>query len=308
MRIWGYDSQMSDISVSPALKRTRELFNTGSFKRARRHCIVALAEDPENPRIITVLARIDAETGHVTFGEALTTVTGLMLQHPDDARLELAANALRYRPVIKDPGVLARSTEVIRSVYARHPDDSYVQQALAGQLGCDKSSHPEAWDLYKRAMDDGPLITPCYKGAAHHFAKIYEPELASRTLLGAGNLERWSILTRALKPKVMFTILFVLAFGAVMVRSTGNFSISVPLMLLATLWGGWCVYANSQLCCKKCRNAWIVTVLWVWIFFPAAKGIDWFVWLGLLVVVLIATWRTRKSAPSLTPQESGVQQ
>ncbi len=298
---------MMETPLSPEFQRTRKLVSTGSFKRARRHCLAALAEDPSNPRIIALMARIDAETGQVTFAEALTTVTDLLAQHPDNARLEVAAASLRYRPTLKEPGVMARLTAVTRSIYERHPDDPYVQQVLAGQLGCDKSSHPEAWELYKRAMGEGPLVTPCYKGAAHLFAKRYEPALAPLTLRGAGVLERGSILTRALGPKVMFSILYVAAFAAIMVRSTGNYSASVPLMLAATVWGGWCIYANSQLCCKKCRNVWIGMVVWLIFDFLVAKGIDWFVWFAVMAVLVFATWRTRQDVTTSSNQGANAQ-
>jgi hypothetical protein len=298
---------MADTTLSPEFEKTRVLLSTGSFKRARRHCIAALALDPENPRIIASMARIDAETGHVTYAEALSTVTELLAQHPDNARLEVAANSLRYRPTLREPGVLARMTAVTRTIYERHPDDPYVQQVLAGQLGCDKSSHPEAWELYKKAMDDGPLVTPCYKGAAHLFAKKYEPELAPLTLRGAGSLERGSILTRAIGPKPMFSLLYVAAFAAIMLRSTGNLRVSVPLMLIATMWGAWCVYANSQLCCKKCRNVWIWMVAWLILDFAVAKGIDWFVWLALMAVLMFTTWRARQDTTTSTPQGANAQ-
>lgn len=299
-----YDSAMPDIDASPEFARARKLFSTGQYRRARRPCLAALKREPNNARIIALLARIDAQTKRTTFEQSLSIVAALTVQQPDDARLQVAATVLRFPLVATDKDSRTQAVLELRGILAHHPEDAYVQQVLAGFLGCDMDTLPEAWELYKTAMNSEPLQSPCYRAAAHVLAKRYEPALSEQVFVGMGPVERAAVRTRSLGPMPMFAVIFILAFSAISLHSTGNLTLSVPLMTMATVWGGWSVYVNSVMCCKKCRNAWMFLITALWVAFIVAKGLSWIIWLVFASAALITMWLRIKQVSNSAEQSS----
>src|ERR1700726_2582195 len=58
-KLFQYDSDMPETDISPEFARARDLFSSGRYRGARRHCLAALEKEPDNPRIISLRARVD---------------------------------------------------------------------------------------------------------------------------------------------------------------------------------------------------------------------------------------------------------
>lgn len=152
---------------------------------------MALRDDPGNVRAKALKVRIDAQRGLMSNAQAEVVLRGLISEQPGDPYLEVATVALLLREGDRQEGV--SQLKVIADTYKGDP---YVNQVLAGVLGCDRATWDEAWTHYKIALQSGPLATPTYQSAAYYLAKHKEPSLVSLTLQGTTSWSRAAIRTR----------------------------------------------------------------------------------------------------------------
>ncbi len=286
-----------DAAASPEAARVRHLAATGQFRRARRHCLAALRQHPDDPRLLASKASLDAHTGRTTYPEAETIVRRLVAQHPDDPRLQVVAAGLVARQ--KD---LPRAVAELREIAAANPDDNDVRQALAGILGATASTQAEAWALYKRALEEGPLGTPCYTSAAYTLARRYQPELADQVLAGAGSVERAVAFTRSRGLRVLFVVWAVLTLVAVALCAGRQLDAGLAVAGLATLWGGWVAFTNRMVCCRQCLRFWLFLTAATWVLVVlAATGLRYWALFYLLVFAVAQLVRGRSSPGASEP-------
>jgi predicted Zn-dependent protease len=172
--------------VHPDLLRARELMGHGRLRAAARACAQVLENEPDNVHAIALKARLDAATHVMTVEQAQSAVAALITLHPDDTYLRVASAILLVRGKDRSAAIAA-----LRQLSEDNPSDAYIHQALAGQLGCQKSTWDEALVHYKLALGQGPLLTPAYRAAAYHLAKRKDPRLRELALSGAGGLGAW---------------------------------------------------------------------------------------------------------------------
>jgi hypothetical protein len=220
-----------------------------------------LSKYPEDPRLLAVLARLNAETKRITFSEAEDTVRALLAEHPQHERLRVALALLAIRQGRREEGF-----SVIEDLAARG-DGAYVHEIYAGLLQAHRATWEESWDQYKIAVRTGPLSSPCFRSAAYRLGRRVAPDEAAIVLKGVRPLERAVLRTRSLGPVTLFLIFDLLGFAGLVTRFAGPIGWSLALMTLATLWAGWAVYCNHLVCCKKCRNYWIGYPVSFWLLF-----------------------------------------
>jgi tetratricopeptide (TPR) repeat protein len=266
----------------------------GRFERARRYLAQLLDRYPTDPRLLSQRARLDAETKRITFADAETAVRELVTEHPGDQRLQATAAYLVSRQGSREAAV-AELREL-----AAQTDEPYVHQTLAGLLHLTRSTWGQSWEHYQRALEAGPLGSPCYRSAAYLVARSIEPEKAATALQGAGRFERAAVRSRARGPKPMFLIAEILAFGAAGIRIAETLPLALTVMVVATLWMALAVYANHIVCCHKCRNTWISTAAFLWVIFeltprPITAG-----WLSAIALSTMAgnLWPSRIGPPA----------
>ncbi len=110
-------------------------------------------------------------------------------------------------------------------------------------------------------------------------------------------------------PKPMLFGLFA-GFILGMLVSRVNLGLGTALQLLTLAWGVWCTYCNNLMCCKKCRNVWIVTigmfaVLSVFVDYPKTWPIAVVV-VGILILVMRRIAPTSVTSGSEVTESSGV--
>ena len=277
----------SVINADRELERAGRYFATGNFKKARAHYEAVLPQQPENVRVLSTMARIDAELGRTTFEDALSRIRELVTLHPDDEFLPVRLVSILWRMGRKE-----ESAETLREYFGHFPESPVALQAWANGLqyhpeSKDKSDAQErAWEHYKQALASGPLLTPCYRSAAYFAAKRAEPARKDYALQGSPYLERMAIRTRGLGPLTMMRVFIFGVLGAVFLFHP-EIALSVIVQVLTFSWGVWCIYCNNLMCCKKCRNLWIVIVG-----YPAVVGaiVDyprtWYVPVGIAAVMV----------------------
>ena len=249
---------VTDVDVE--IERARRYFGTGNFKKADGHYQVVLSQRPEDARVLCSVARIDAELGRTTFDDALSRIERLVALNPDDDRLPQNLVSILWRM-----GRKAECSRVRQEYIERFPDSPVAIQTMANWLQVDEEAkqRPDTpvrvWELYKRALTSGPLLTPCFRLSAYLAGMKAEPASADEALLGSSLLERSAIRSRALGFRKLFGVLMigVVASG---LSWRNHFAFSIEMQVLTFTWGTWCVYSNNLMCCKKCRNVWIFLV------------------------------------------------
>jgi hypothetical protein len=285
----------SDAEIDLELKRAARPFANGNFKKAGSRYRQILVQRPDEVRALIGLTRVDAELGIISFDEALVTVRGLAVSHPDNDRIPGNIITMLVRQ-----GRVDESMEERRKFLEEFPNSPIALQMWANglqvtpELKAIPDTQTTAWQIYKTALQSGPLLTPCFKSAAYYAAKRAEPARASEALEGSGWVERCALKTRALGPKVLFAIFLT---GVVLAAATfqGDFAVSLALQAAALSWGIWCVYANNLMCCKKCRNAW----LWLVGYFTLFGALydhpsTWYIVVGVAALIVIWAASTKR--------------
>jgi hypothetical protein len=185
-------------------------------------------------------------------------------------------------------------------VAADHPEDPYVHQVLAGLLGCARSTWPDAWEHYKLALRDGPLLSTTYKAAAYYLGRRLEPALASLPLQGSSGVESLVIRTRAFSVRVIFLVFFALAVIGALVGSK-QLALGLLLSSIATVWALWYAAANFYIGCWKCFLVWISSAFATWILFVGVHAnpvMGFFIGCGGLIGGLIGANKSRRTQTS----------
>jgi hypothetical protein len=238
---------------------------------------------PEDPRLLAMLARLNAETKRITFSEAEDTVKALLVEHPQHERLRVALALLAIRQGRRDEGFSMMED------LAAQGDTAYVHEIYAGLLQAHRATLNESWDQYKIAVRPGPLSSPCFRSAAYRVGRRVARNEAAIVLKGVRPLERAVLHTRSLGPITLFLIFDVLGFAALGTRLAGPLGWSLALMTLATLWAGWAVYCNHLVCCKRCRNYWIGYPVPFWLLFALTPAVIKGPELAILGVACVAS-------------------
>lgn len=211
-------------------------------------------------------ARLEAILHRKSAEESTAILDGLIQENPEDTFPQVARAML----MIKGKDRSAVTTE-LRRIAAVHEDDAYVQQVLAGVLGCDVETWGEAWERYQAALRRGPLLSTTYKGAAYYLAKRYEPSSRDLILKDASEVEKMVIRSRLRGYQFMYYSVVIPAMIAALVGSK-VLGLGLILMVLAALWGSWCAFTNFYVGCWKCFTAWIIVNAFVWVIFGASAA------------------------------------
>jgi hypothetical protein len=238
--------------------RARRLTGQSRLRAALRACEEALKEDPSNLRAVALRTRLSAALGHLTVDAARSELSELSERRPDDSCLKVALALLTSRSdrpaAIAELGALAASNE----------RDPYVQQCLAGLLGCDKATWGDAWRRYKFAMEDGPLLSPGYKSAAYSLSKRIQPEMRKATLRGSGMVERASIQTRSLGINRLGIAVVVPLLPTFILFYAHQTRWGIVALTIATLTAAWIAYSNVVVGCWRCVWFWSLMIATVW--------------------------------------------
>jgi hypothetical protein len=272
------------VSTSPNFTRARKLIGRCRLRAARRACIRALEDEPNNYRAICLKARLDVALDRMSLDQAKILLAGLMLEHPDDVYLKINAAALLIRGSDRSEAIAE-----LRALTAEHADVPAVHQALAGLLGAEKTTWEDAWTHYRVALEFGPLTATAYMTSAYTLAKRVDPSHARKALQGAGVAEGAAVRTRALGMNLLFLIFGIAAIpGCVLIYDGSAWGIG--LMGTATVWALWVVFTNYVAGCWKCSIAWLLltSILWGYalILFGLSPNWDlrWLEWVGFVVV------------------------
>jgi hypothetical protein len=250
---------MNELDVPERLERVSIFVSAGKTRKAALLCESVLGHAPSEPWAMALMARIEAEQEKITFEEALARIEDLAASHPENDRIPTLLISTLYK--------LGRTTEVFNQgqvFFERRPDSPVAQQTWANILQVDPTTKSDpftptrAWELYKQALEKGPLRTLCYKSEAFRVAKKVEPEKAYLALRGTNLIERAGVRTRLLGAQVLASVWLMGLILSVATQAEGSFTLSDTLQIVTITWGIWCVSVNNQLCCKKCRNVWIL--------------------------------------------------
>lgn len=250
----------SATDVDVELDRAARLLSNGKFKRAESIYRSVLDQEPGNPRALASSTIVDAELGRISFEGAVVRARELIASNPENDRLPSTLISLLTRMKRKDVVATER-----RIYFERFPDSPFALQLWANGLQVDQTlkDRPEtsvsAWEFYKRALASGPLSSPCFRAAALYAAKRADPKHAKDALVGSTFVEQLAIRTRSLGPKPLAAS-FVATIATAALLFNADFEASLCVQAIALAWGAWVIYANSIMCCKTCRNAWIVFV------------------------------------------------
>ncbi len=102
----------------------------------------------------------------------------------------------------------------------------------------------------------------------------------------------------------MFLALDALAIPAIALRDIGQTGWGLLARGLATAWAAWAIYGNDLVCCKKCRNAWLLLIISPWILFAMTPRYFHGAFLVVLLVLGAAgsmrqAWRDRRRTRQL---------
>jgi hypothetical protein len=245
-------------SGSSSFDRARRLTGQCRLRAARRACEAALKEDPSDLRAVALRTRLGAALGHITVDAARSELSELVEQRPDDSYLKVALAFLTSR--IDRPSAIAE----LRALAASDERDPYVQQCLAGLLGCDKETWGDAWRHYKAAMEDGPLLSPGYKAAAYSLSRRIQPEMSRATLRGSGLVERTSIQTRSLGINRLGVALVVPLLPTFILFYARQTEWGIAALTVATLTAAWITYSNVVVGCWRCVWFWSLMIAVIW--------------------------------------------
>jgi Flp pilus assembly protein TadD len=251
----------SAMNLNDELVGVNHHLTRGRPHRARALLLPVLDRHPDDPHLLALRARLDAETGRISLADSEAAVRALVENRPDDVRLRTSAALLAAQD-----GRRAAGLEELRQL-AGSSTDAYVHQTLAGLLHGDRGTWAEAWTHYATALRAGPLSTPCYRSAAYRVGRSVDPPGSAVALQGAAPVERLAIRTRALGPVTMFALVDAVALAGVGLRVAGASLVALLLMGMATAIIGWFVYANALACCRTCRNAWLAQAALLWLLF-----------------------------------------
>src|SRR6202035_5717095 len=133
-------------------ERARYLYGCRRVRAAKKACVLAMRDEPANPRPVALNARIDASLGTITFAEARSVYTGLIAQHPDDTYFSAGAAVLLAQGG-DGPGAI----EELRRLAVENEHDPLIHQSLAVLLITDPATQGEAWSHFKVALAVAPL-------------------------------------------------------------------------------------------------------------------------------------------------------
>jgi tetratricopeptide (TPR) repeat protein len=238
-------------------RRANRYFARGNFKRSENIFRAVLDREPENARAQGAVVLVENKTGKRTFDEALTQIRALVAAHPDEGRLRGTLVTILLMTKHMDDAAVER-----QRYFELFPDSPSALQMWANGLQYDPETKDnadtptEAWGYYQQALLSGPLSSPCFKQQAYAAARKVDREHANEAFNGSSLIERTTIRTRSLgQIRLISVFLIGLIVGAALLPLDVAASIAFQSLNLA--WGLWISYANSQMCCKKCRNAWL---------------------------------------------------
>lgn len=271
---------MVGLSADIEVERVRRLSATGQFRRARRACLAALKDHPDDPRLQATKWRLDADVGLTGYAEAEQAVREIARERPDDVRLAAMAPG-----IVAKQGMVPEAIAEFRQLTQRFPGDPVAQMLLAGYLQADPATNDEAWQLYRHALTIRPAPTPCHRAAAYRLALRHEPSFVPMVLQGASRTERLALQTRRFGYNPLFAIMAVLMFTAPALRAKDILWGGILVALAATAFAAWVVVCNQMVCCTRCRNVWIGAMVTVWVVFALAPYFRWWAALGLGAII-----------------------
>ncbi len=294
-----------DSDVEANLRRASLYSANGKYKKAEALYQRVLSREPDNVRAIASRISVDAALGRITYEDALAKIRAIVDANPDNDRLPTGLITLLARMKRMDEYALERT-----KYFERFPHSPVALQVQANglQVDADTKDSPDtpaiAWGYYQRALQSGPLLTPCFREVAFRAARRADPQHAESALAGASKIERLTIRTRVWGPQRMAS-LYMGGFLLAALLWHPNLTASIAVQSVTLSWGLWAIYCNSQLCCKKCRNAWIAIVSFfslVEITFDHLS--TWYIPAGVAVVLFTWSAATGKLKALSTPPQS----
>jgi predicted Zn-dependent protease len=131
------------------LAKARTLLARGRPKQARRACDAPLTQHPDEPTLLALIARLDAEANAIPFNRAAEIIQELIAREPDNPRLLLAAAMLTHRR-----GDVVGALSRVRQLADEYPDDQMIHLVLGAWI---RDDAPEAWRHFAQALPAGPL-------------------------------------------------------------------------------------------------------------------------------------------------------
>jgi hypothetical protein len=288
-----------DMTTAEEFKRARALASRGRRELAKQALRAVLAKDPDNNRALAVYARLDAESRAVSrdevksaqlfgytyskFDDAKTTIRNLIDSDPSDPYLKV-----QLAIIAGEDGHREQAIADLRAVLEENPDDSYVRQVLAGQLGCQYATLREAWAQWDLALQAGPLSSPGTRVAAYWLARRFAREKAPSVLAGARAVERAVVRTLVLDVILLFFGFWALAGGAFALRVEGDLSLGCVAIGVATLGVGWVMFASFYVGVFRYLVWWAWSALTAWLFFLTAGSTSGAFWIALAVVIALS--------------------
>jgi hypothetical protein len=220
-----------------------------------------IQDEPGNVYAIAGKARVDARIKRISIEQARSEIEQLIATTPGEPYLEVSLVVLNTDP--------RQRTDVIvglREIAAAHPADSYANQVLAGLLGCDRSTWTDAWEHWKIALNQGPLLTPGYKSAAYYLARRNDPSMVGAVFQDTGPVERLAIRTRSPGFNRMYLVLGILVALSLALKSVhGDAALSYVAMAVGAAWVGWSAFTNYAVGCWKCFFVWLTMLPVMWL-------------------------------------------
>src|SRR6266545_4688845 len=276
------------------------LAHRGRWRNARTRCLAALAEDPDDPLTRSLLLRVEAEVGQMSFADAESAVRRLSNEHPNVKGLRIRAAGLLARR-----GNRVEALREARAILAEDQDDPAAHELVAA-LSCCGDDVTESLLHYKMALDLGGLTRPAFRLAALVQARrLREPTSTSaRILANASPFERLALRTassRALGHAV--GALFVLG-GALTI--SGNVWLGAVSLAVGSALAGWRTFCCLYLCWNRQElnrlagvipAAWILfaVLTWAGTQMPSAVGL---VSIGAGVAIVMLQEARKRRGPS----------
>jgi len=264
-------------------ERARILFGRRQFRASKKACLLALREEPENPRPVALKARLDAATGDISFAEARSVYTGLIARHPGDTYLKVGAAAILAQDGDR-PGAIAE----LRRLAVDYERDPLVHQSLAVLLSSDQATQDEAWSNYKVALTDAPLPLVSQRVLAYRAGRRIEPTEAREALRNSGIVEKAAIRTLTMGNAGPQLLLFSAALGFLSCY-VGLSGLGFGLVAVATAWAAWCAYAASVIGSWRGVRVQLCVVPYLWFFAVVAVLLhDGEGWIGFVAAGVVA--------------------
>lgn len=250
---------MADTASSTQLDRATWLARRHRWRRAGRVIRPALSDQPNDPRTLALNATIDAALKRIPINDALAILDDLAARNPDNPRLRVMAASLLARG-----GRVDEATSRLRSMTSESEDVPTAYETLANCLGMKRATWPEAWILYKRALQSGPLSSPCMKASAYYLGKREEPGAAQMALRDTSGLELLIVKTRSLGRLPLFAVFAILGLAGVVLELAYGFGLVLIPLILASAWGGWAFFASYYAGCRVCLQCWLFLIALLW--------------------------------------------